>query len=122
MAQIKSWEVSDELWAKIAPLVPIRIRPEGRAYLRKPGGGRKPLSPRQVFGAIVYVLRTGCQWKALPRVYGSASAVHKRFQEWQRAGFSSPSGRLDWRNTMEWMASGGNGKVSMAPWVRRHWR
>lgn len=87
MAQIKSWEVSDELWAKIAPLVPIRIRPEGRAYLRKPGGGRKPLSPRQVFGAIVYVLRTGCQWKALPRVYGSASAVHKRFQEWQRAGF-----------------------------------
>ena len=30
---------------------------------------------RQVFSAIVYVLRTGMQWKALPREFGSASAV-----------------------------------------------
>ena len=37
---------------------------------------------RQVFSAIVYVLRTGCQWKALPKEYGSASAVHAYFQRW----------------------------------------
>ena len=42
---------------------------------------------RQVFSAIVYVLRTGCQWKALPREFGSASAVHAHFQRWQRMGF-----------------------------------
>ena len=42
---------------------------------------------RQVFSAIVYVLRTGCQWKALPREFGSASAVHAYFQRWQRMGF-----------------------------------
>jgi transposase len=42
---------------------------------------------RQVFSAIVYVLRTGIQWKALPREFGSASAVHKYFQEWQEEGF-----------------------------------
>jgi transposase len=42
---------------------------------------------RQVFSAIVYVLRTGCQWKALPREFGSASAVHAHFQRWQRSGF-----------------------------------
>ncbi len=42
---------------------------------------------RQVFSAIVYVLRTGCQWRALPKEFGSASAVHKHFQEWQKAGF-----------------------------------
>ncbi len=36
----------------------------------------------------MYVLRTGCQWKALPKErFGSASAVHKRFLEWERAGF-----------------------------------
>jgi putative transposase len=42
---------------------------------------------RQVFSAIVYVLRTGCQWKALPKEFGSASAVHLHFQQWHRAGF-----------------------------------
>ena len=42
---------------------------------------------RQVFSAIVYVLRTGCQWKALPKEYGSASAIHLHFQQWHRAGF-----------------------------------
>ncbi len=42
---------------------------------------------RQIFSAIVYVLRTGCQWKALPKEFGSASAIHKHFQQWQRAGF-----------------------------------
>ena len=45
------------------------------------------MAARQVFAAIVYVLRTGCQWKALPKEFGSASAVHARFQEWQKAGF-----------------------------------
>jgi hypothetical protein len=45
------------------------------------------MPPRQVFSAIVYVLRTGYQWKALPKEFGSASAVHKHFQKWHRAGF-----------------------------------
>ncbi len=40
-----------------------------------------------VFEAIIFVLRTGCQWKALPAErFGSASAVHKRFLEWEQAG------------------------------------
>ena len=42
---------------------------------------------RQIFSAIVYVLRAGCQWKALPKEFGSASAIHKHFQQWHRAGF-----------------------------------
>ena len=59
-----------------------------RKFQRKPGGGRKPKAARTVFEAVVYVLRTGCQWKALPKErFGSASAVHKRFLEWERAGF-----------------------------------
>lgn len=40
-----------------------------------------------MFEGILYVLRTGCQWKALPKSdFGSASAVHKYFLEWQGAG------------------------------------
>lgn len=45
------------------------------------------MPPRQILSAIIYVLRTGCPWKELPREFGSASAVHKHFQKWQQAGF-----------------------------------
>lgn len=66
----------------------------GKQYLRKPGAGRPPKPARQVFEAIVYVLRTGCQWKALPgERFGSASAIHKRFLEWAEAGFSRRYGK-----------------------------
>jgi len=87
MAQIRSWTVSDALWSKVEPLIPVVKRAAGRKYQRKPGAGRKPMAARQVFSAIVYVLRTGIQWKALPREFGSASAVHQYFQNWQKAGF-----------------------------------
>jgi transposase len=83
--------VSDAFWERVEPLIPQHpIRPSKRKYARKPGGGRKPKAPREVFEAIIYVLRTGCQWKALPREqFGSASAIHKRFLEWEQAGFFS---------------------------------
>jgi transposase len=45
------------------------------------------MPPRQVFSAIAYVLRTGCQWKALPKELGSARAIHLHFQQWHQAGF-----------------------------------
>jgi transposase len=41
---------------------------------------------RYVLDGILYVLRTGCQWKALPREYGSGSTCHRRFQQWIREG------------------------------------
>ncbi len=86
MAAIKSWEVSDEFWSVVEPFIPKVKRPKGRKYLRKFGGGRKAMGSRRVFEAIVYVLRTGIQWKALPKSYGSASSIHKYFQLWHRAG------------------------------------
>jgi transposase len=84
---MKSWIVSDVFWASVEPLVPVVTRTDGRQYRRQPGAGRKPIPARQIFSGIVYVLRTGCQWKALPREFGSSSAVHAHFQRWQRAGF-----------------------------------
>ena len=88
MAQrLASWKVSDAFWARAEPLIPLRQRAEGTTYKRKSGGGRKPLAARQVFEGIVYVLRTGCQWKALPKEFGSASAVHRHFLAWEAAGF-----------------------------------
>jgi putative transposase len=79
MARTRPWEVSDELWERVAPLVPPR---PSRAK-----GGRPRMGDREVFAAIVYVLRTGIQWNALPRELGASSTVHDRFQEWAAAGF-----------------------------------
>ena len=45
--RVQSWEVTDELWAVAAPLVPERKRrSRKKKYARKAGGGRKPLDPR----------------------------------------------------------------------------
>ena len=86
MAQTKSWEVTDEFWKRVEPLVPARQPLTGKVYIRKAGGGRKPKDARLVFEGIVYVLRTGCQWKALPERFGSASTIHTRVLQWEKAG------------------------------------
>ena len=57
-----------------------------RKYRRRRGVGRKPISPRDIFAAVVYVLRTGCQWKALPKAFGSASSIHNHFRQWRHQG------------------------------------
>ena len=86
-AHANSWEVTDEFWARVEPLVPKPQRDPTKVYKRAAGAGRPPKPARLVFEAIVYVLRTGCQWKALPSErFGSASSVHARFLEWEKAG------------------------------------
>ena len=73
-----SWRMSDAFWRHIEPLLP--------KYPRSPSGGRPRANRRQVMNGIFYVLRTGCQWKALPREFGSGSTVHRYFQEWTQQG------------------------------------
>ena len=63
--RVESWVVTDEFWQRVEALIPERAPQPDKTYLRKPGAGRPPKPARQVFEAIVYVLRTGCQWKAL---------------------------------------------------------
>lgn len=72
------WRVPDKLWTLIHPLLP----PE------KPMGtvGRPVVPYRTVLDGILYVLRTGCQWKAVPQEFGSGSTCHARFQEWVQLG------------------------------------
>ena len=98
MSKANSWEVTDAFWHRVEPLVPVRQRPVDKAYVRQSGAGRKPKDARLVFEAIVFVLRTGCQWNAL-NVTGlcSSSSAHRRFQEWQKAGVFE---RL-WENVLQ---------------------
>ena len=83
---IKVWELTDEMWEAARQFIPQSKREEGRTYKRNPGGGRKPLPARQVLEGISFVLRTGIQWKALPKEYGAASSVHEYFSKWAQAG------------------------------------
>jgi len=72
------WELPDEMWNRIRHFLP-----EEKA-LNTPG--RPPIPYRTVINGILFVLRTGCQWKAVPKAYGSGSTVHRRFQQWEQAG------------------------------------
>jgi|SRR3989304_6323194 len=86
--RMASWQVSDLFWERVLPFIPQQERDKEKRYKRKAGGGRKPIPPRQVFEGIVYVLRTGCQWKALPKEqFGSPSSIHAYFTRWINAGF-----------------------------------
>ena len=84
---VKAWEVSEVFWSKVEPLVPKAKRAKDKEYQRRQGAGRKPIESRKIFEAIVYVLRTGIQWKALPKEYGSSSSIHRYFRKWEAAGF-----------------------------------
>ena len=84
-----SWRVPDALWERIQPLLPVE-RP-------KPKGGRPRMPDRQALDAMFYALRTGIQWKALPRELGAASTVHDRFVEWREAKVFHDS----WRDALE---------------------
>jgi len=71
-------DVPDGLWKVTEALLP-RERP-------KPKGGRPRVPDRVVLAGIVYRLKTGCQWRALPRDFGSGATCHRRFTEWVRLG------------------------------------
>jgi transposase len=73
-----NWRIPDVLWDRLEPLLPKRRRS------RK--GGRPPLAYRRVLDGLFYVLRTGCQWKAAPKEFGSGSSLHRYFQKWVKRG------------------------------------
>ena len=107
-----AWRIPDELWERIDTLLP----PEKS----RPKGGRPRMPNRQAMDAIFYVLRTGCQWKALPRGLGAASTVHDRFQEWQTAGvfekiWQAGVVAFDEAEGIEWEWQAMDGAMTKAP-------
>ena len=77
-AASKFHQIPEALWERIDLVIPI--------YKSSCKGGRPRLPMRNVVGGILYVLATGCQWKAMPQQFGSGSAIHAYFQEWVEAG------------------------------------
>jgi transposase len=65
--------VSDAQWRLIEPLLPVY-----------PGGGRpRKTDLRDVVDAILYILRTGCQWRYLPKDFPPKSTVWRYFNDWR---------------------------------------
>ena len=90
----RPWELTDQLWERFAPLIPARPgRDPNREYQRKPGGGRHVADPRKTLEGILYVLRTGCQWNAVPRCYGGAQPSTAISSSGRVPAFSKPPGR-----------------------------
>jgi transposase len=86
VAASKFHQIPDPLWERMLPLLP--------KYKTSPKGGKPRLPLRQVANGIFYVLVTGCQWKAMPREFGSGSAIHAYFQEWVERGVFEKLWRL----------------------------
>jgi len=68
-------DLTDEQWRVIRRLLPKRSR-----------RGRKPICRRWVIDAILYVTRTGCQWRMLPDNFPNWSTVYGIFWRWRNDG------------------------------------
>ena len=76
LAVAERFDLTDEQWAVLEPLLPVPSRP-----------GRPSLwSKRQLIDGIRWRVRTGAPWRDMPRAYGSWAAVYGVFRRWQRAG------------------------------------
>src|SRR5687767_10713976 len=64
-------DLSDHEWEILAPLIPPA----------KPGGRPRKWPMRKVLNATFYLLRSGCQWRMLPREFPPWSIVHHYFQD-----------------------------------------
>ena len=111
----ESYQVSDELWAKIQPLLPVHVN------THRFGGGRPRADDRKCMNAIWFVLRTGCQWDALDATgICPSSTAHDRFQEWVKAGVFQQlwkAGLLEYdkKKGLDWAWQSMDGAMTKAP-------
>lgn len=78
-------ELTDKQWQLIEPLIP---RPPPAH------GGRPTRDLRQVLNGIIWVLRTGAQWRELPQQYGPFQTCHRWFSRWVLLGVFEDLARL----------------------------
>ena len=69
-------DLTDAEWAIIEPMIPPPRR----------GGRPRETDMRAVMNAVRYVLRSGCQWRQLPKDFPPRSTVYNYFWEWSRYG------------------------------------
>lgn len=73
------WRCPEDLWSRVIKPMLDRDDPPAKT-------GRPRTDPRQALDGIIYILRTGGQWNALPKQFGDDSSVHRAFQRWVNKG------------------------------------
>ena len=68
-------DLTDGQWQLIRPLLPKRAK-----------RGRPPIDRREILDAVLYVVRTGCQWRQLPLDFPKWKTVYTVFRRWRMAG------------------------------------
>ena len=71
-----STDLTDNQWSRIAPLIPPA----------KPGGRRRSVNVRELVNAILYFVRTGCQWRNIPHASPPWGTVPYYYRRWRLAG------------------------------------
>ncbi len=69
-------DLTDKQWKIIAPLVPPPKR----------GGRPRKVSAREIVNAVIYVVKSGCDWRMLPHDFPKWELVYHYFQEWKNDG------------------------------------
>jgi len=111
----ESYQVCDELWAKLQPLLPPHVN------THRFGGGRPRADDRKCMNAILFVLRTGCQWNALDATgLCPSSTAHDRYQEWVKAGvfqrlWTAGLVEYDQSKGLDWAWQSMDGAMTKAP-------
>jgi putative transposase len=109
------FRVSDQLWDVLQPVLPIHVN------THRFGGGRPRVPDRVCADGIFYVLRTGCQWKALDQTELCAgSTAHDRYQEWVEAEvflklWQAGVEQFDELKEMDWAWLSMDGAMTKAP-------
>jgi transposase len=69
-------DLTDAEWAQVEPLLPPA----------RPGGNKRTVVLRQIVDGIMYVLGTGCQWRAVPKDLPPRSTLYDYLQRWTHDG------------------------------------
>ena len=69
-------DLTDAEWAHVAPLIPPARR----------GGNRRHVDEREVVNGLMYILSTGCQWRAVPKDLPPRSTLYDYFDLWSYDG------------------------------------
>src|SRR4030067_3665645 len=94
------WHVPEELWNTIEPII--------RKFDPPKHTGRSRIDQRAAMNAIIFRMRSGCQWNQLPKDFPDDSSVHRTFQRWAKLGIfdriwatliedSEELGGVDWQ-------------------------
>ena len=72
------WDVPDDLWEQIEPVILELDPPKAK--------GRKRADQRRMLEGIIFRMRSSCQWNHLPKELGDDSTIHRTFQRWVGCG------------------------------------